>query len=763
MSGTGVIVRASARRVSSLSLIAVVVFLAAAGLAASFIVRGDAAANVDAAFARADGADLVLTVRPDAVDGLRAVLRANARVDRVGAPSLSIDGELADQDRTEIEIRSTQPQGTFNAPVLTDGRNPVDGMEVLFDAALAADHGLDVGDSVSIVTGGVARRLEIVGLGYDFTDCLYPTCDPAHVWITDATFAVIADGEPAMIVPVDLDSDGAAAGVVTEVRQRLGDGLLGSNDWPDTRGDLLVEVEFFGAFLGAFGLFVLVSSAIVIAGAIAARTVARRRAIALYKAVGFTSAQITCSILLEHVLVAVAASVAGWAAAMSLSPVLRVGPLRLLDAGTLDWDLRALAVTTAVTLVIVTIATIVPAWRAGHVDVASALTGSGRATRPPRLAARTVSKSGVIAVLPVPASLAVASLVARPVRSAFNVLAVVVAVVAAIVSASILRSVDQVVFDPALTGDPADAILQPPTELAQADVADVLDHDPAVGAWFSFVDDTATIDGGDVHVRAIGGDPATNGFVIGEGRLPSGAGEAVAGYGLLRDRGWHLGDHVTVALRDTRFDVELVGWYRESEDSGELLQIRMEDFDSAVDDAQPAFGVIASAATTNDALVASLTDQFGPGASIRPNLPDPSGVRPFQVALTVMTMLIGAVAIAHVVASTLTTQRESRRRQGIQRAIGLQPSQLLAEGALHGSAVAALALVIGVPLGWWAQRAIGDLLTSEIGIGPGLAFGPSVASLACIATATAVLVALATAGAIWPSLRRSADSLLTSD
>ncbi|HTH06875.1 MAG TPA: hypothetical protein VL916_13435, partial [Ilumatobacteraceae bacterium] len=71
MSGVGVILRASTRRGRSLLLIAVVVVLAAAALSASIIVRGSAADAVDAAFARADGADLMLSVEPDAVDDLR--------------------------------------------------------------------------------------------------------------------------------------------------------------------------------------------------------------------------------------------------------------------------------------------------------------------------------------------------------------------------------------------------------------------------------------------------------------------------------------------------------------------------------------------------------------------------------------------------------------------------------------------------------------------------------------------------------------------
>jgi putative ABC transport system permease protein len=478
----------------------------------------------------------------------------------------------------------------------------------------------------------------------------------------------------------------------------------------------------------------------------------------LYKSVGFTASQVTRAILVEHLLIAVCAGFAGWMLATLVSPALRVGPLRLLDAGALHWDPAALVVTTAVTIVIVIVSTLVPAWRAGRVEVATALVGSTPGRR-----RRLSGASGWAGNVPPAAGFAVTALTARPLRAMFNVVAIVVAVVAAIVSVSILRSVDTVVLDPALTGDPADVVLEPSDRFAPSDVEHILDRTAAAGAWYPFLDDTATIAGGDVHLRAVGGDPATNGFVAGAGRLPSRAGEAAAGYGLLRARGWQLGDRVTLVVRDASVDVELVGWYRETEDSGEILQIRMEDYGRVAGDTSPAYGVIAAEQSSIELLAAALRDEFGTASSIRPNAPDGSGLTPFRVALGVMTVLIAAVALAHVTASIVTTQRESRRRLGIQRALGSEPSQLVYEAVIHGLALAALALLVGIPLGWRAQRAIGDLLTSEIGIGPGLTFGPTPRAMVAIAAVTLAGGAAATTMATLPSLRRPADMVLTED
>jgi putative ABC transport system permease protein len=758
MPATGAVIRSawSRRRLRSTVLVALVLALAAAALSASIVVRGEAADRVDAAFTRADGADLVLYVEPAAVDQLRAALDADSHVVRVGEPVESVAAALDDHDRTPLEIRALPSTGSLNAPVITEGRPPAVASEALLDAALASAAGIAIGDRVEILSGGLERTLDVVGLAFDFSDCLYPQCDPAHLWVSATGLHTVTGDAEAAMVPVDLTDPSATAPVVDHVRARLGDALLGSNDWPDTRSDLLVETDFFAAFLGGFGLFVLFASAIVITSAIAARTMERRRAIALYKSVGFTATQLTLAVVLEHVLIAFAASVAGWVAATLLSPLLRVGPLRLLESGHVDWNASALVATCAVTTIIVVVATLLPAWRGGRVDVARGLAGDARPARHRR-------RRGNGTDVPIPLAFALAAIGSRPVRTGFNVVAIVTAVVAAIVSFSIVRSIDVVMLDPALTGDPADVELEPAASDAPTDIARALDHTPGAGAWYSFVDDTATVGGHDVHIRAIGGDPATTGFVVGGGRLPTHAGEAAAGYGLLRERGWHLGDRVTVGVSGTAFDVELVGWYRESEDGGELLQLRMEDYGRAVDDLHPTFGVIATPSTTTDALATALADEFGSGATIRPNVPDDSGIRPFRVALGVMTLLAAAVAVAHVMASMLTTQRESRRRQGIQRVVGLRPSQLLSEWLVHGAVLAAAALVVAVPLGWFAQRALGDLLTSEIGIGPGLTFGPTPRSMVLIAGVTLVSGALAAAATVWPSLRRPPDTLLQED
>ena len=85
------------------------------------------------------------------------------------------------------------------------------------------------------------------------------------------------------------------------------------------------KTDFFGAFLGGFGVFVMLSCAVVVASAIGARTVARRRVIGLYKAIGYTSREVGVAILLEHLAIAFVACAAGNLLAAVVAPRFRVG------------------------------------------------------------------------------------------------------------------------------------------------------------------------------------------------------------------------------------------------------------------------------------------------------------------------------------------------------------------------------------------------------------------------------------------------------
>jgi putative ABC transport system permease protein len=618
----------------------------------------------------------------------------------------------------------------FNAPRITSGREPVGNGEVLLDAALAAGEDLAIGEQIELVVAGRRHAVEIVGLGFDFSDCLYPTCDPVHAWIDSDTWPSLVGGASGATM-IAAAVDGSETEAIEHVRRRIGSGLLGSNHWSDTRADLLTETEFFGVFVGVFGLFMLVTSAVVIAGEIAARAASRRRMLGLYKSIGFTAGQLRRATVIEHLGVALVASVAGSALAQTITPRLRIGSLRIIESGNAAFDVAQMAACVAVVGAVVAISSAVPAWRASRLDVMTALDDTTQRRNVGR------GRPAVATWLSLPATMAVATANARRGRTLTSVSAIAIAIVVAVCSLGIQRSVDAVVLDPAMAGSPAHATLSTPDELAAPTIEARL-RSLETSTWYSFTDDTARVDGADIRVRAIGGPAAQSAFEIGEGRPLSNPGDAVVGYGMIRDFGWRIGDTIDAEIDGSVLSLEIVGWYRDTEDLGRVLQIGIDDYRAVRPGVLPDYGVLDRAEDPRG-LVSDLEALFGPDARVQPNGPDTAAAAPFRAALTTMTILIAGVALAHFGGSVLTTSRERRRRFGIQRSLGFDDGQLRREAAWYGALTAALAVLIGVPLGWLAQRTIVDTLTSEVGVGPGLAIGPSPSEYVAIVGAVLLL------------------------
>jgi putative ABC transport system permease protein len=227
--------------------------------------------------------------------------------------------------------------------------------------------------------------------------------------------------------------------------------------------------------------------------------------------------------------------------------------------------------------------------------------------------------------------------------------------------------------------------------------------------------------------------------------------------------GWELGEELNVEIDGQPLEVTLVGWYRETEDTGEVLQIRMEDYERVHPDVPPGYAVTGTAGTTPQTVAASLTDAFGETARVVVNQPDADQLRPFTVALSVMTALIGSVALAHIIAAAVTASRERARRLGILRAVGVDNRGLVTEVASYATVVALAGIAVGLALGWVAQQALGDLLTTALGAGPGLTIGPSAAQVVVAAAAVLSLGVAAAVTASLPVLRRPTHELVRAE
>ncbi|MEO3744883.1 ABC transporter permease [Plantactinospora sp. B5E13] len=775
----------------------VVAALATAGIVAGLSVRDQGGPRVDRLYVEAGRPDLVVYGTPEALETVRRdrALADSSPVVRYVAATVALHAEPVDARVDALSgpaATGGNPPGRAptvdgpdpgtgagpGRPLLRTGRWPVPGAtdEVVFDRAAATDAGIRVGDRVEVTVAGRPYPLTVVGTAIDLTDCFHPDCDPIRLFVDAATLSRLAPapGDTDTGAPTSPDptagtptspapgrSGALLVGRLTDpadaeavAARLLADGqVTGVQTWADTRDDILIRDRIFGASLAGFGLFVLVAAAFVVAGTATARLLVRRREIALLASVGYTGRQLVAGLVGEIVLLGTTGALAGGIAGSLLAPYLQVGltnplgrpapriaPLTLLGAGVL-------------VVLILGVATGLPALRAARQPASEVLRDRPpRAVTPDRVARLldrlrlgTTVRYGIGAVL------------VRPGRTALTAGAVAVAVAALVVGGGFTATMDRLVAEPAYTGDPYDVVVAPASGTDPQRLVAALSGIPEVGGWYSQTDRRALLGDRTFLSRAVGGDPDDAGFVVREGRPLRAAGEALVGYGLLHRLDLRVGDTVPVRVDDIPLTLTVVGWYSETEDTGEVLLYRAEQLPGVPPDA---FLVSAQPEGTPGALAAVLRDRLGTDATVRIRASDPDELGTFTVAVRLMAGLLLAVGLAHLGTGLLSGARERSRALGVLRAVGFTVRQTVGQAAAGGAALGLLAASVGLPLGLVAHRLLADRATIGMGAGPGLAEAPPLFLLLGTVPGTVLAGAVAGALATRRLARRAASELV---
>jgi putative ABC transport system permease protein len=95
--------------------------------------------------------------------------------------------------------------------------------------------------------------------------------------------------------------------------------------------------------------------------------------------------------------------------------------------------------------------------------------------------------------------------------------------------------------------------------------------------------------------------------------------------------------------------------------------------------------------------------------------------------------LVIIVALANLASTMVLAVRERTHDFGVLRAVGVTPRQVVTMVAIGGGALAVVATVIAIPLGWWVSGAVADVAGTASGIGPGIGAGPGILGVLVIA------------------------------
>ncbi len=731
------------RRLRAMLVLLAVVTLASAAIVAGLSTQQQAGSRWDDAFAESHGAHVTIT------SANQAALRRVAADDRVAARSAAYDVafgvEVTRGDRlvgeTVVLAMGDRDRPTIAEPLLREGRWVRAGAadEAVVDRAFALDEGIDLGERLTVRQGGQAVTVTVVGQAVNLRDTFYPDGD-ATVWVDPAGFEPLAPGATARTVFLRLKDPGATEAFVSEVA-----GAVGTSDWQDTRTDALRAGSIFGTFLRVLGGFVMVAAAVVVAGSVATRVLARRRDIGLLKAVGVTPGQVTAAVVLAHSVVAAAGVVAGWLLGGLLAGKLQLQVAEVLGSAGPVFDPLALLITLLVVEALVVVATVFPARRAGRVPTTIAL-----APVPPARGHRSrLAAAGERLGLGPVAVAGLRDAFAQPARATMTALALAVAVVGVVVTAGFVSTIDSVIGDPAITGEPEEIRVFPDDAASRSAVPRALDAEPGVASWFTETGTDAALGEEQFLANAVGGDVAHAGFVVREGRMIQRRGETVTGYGFLQRFGVEVGDTIDIRVENRPLRLTIVGWYSEAEEAGEMLMFPFADVTALDPRARPdSYRLRLEPGAGRTAVAASLRQELGTAARVEA-VPreDAEVVDPFLLAVDLISGLVILVALANLASTLALVVRQRARDLAVLRAVGFTPRQAVSVVTTGGVVLALLAVVVGLPLGWLISGAANDAVGAQIGMGPGISQDPSwtvvalVPPLAVVVTACLAAVA----------------------
>jgi putative ABC transport system permease protein len=730
--------------------------VAATGIVAGVGQQRGVTRTWDAAFREANGAHAALFLTVNApVDKL---LRDLAVVDHSGPFRRSNDTQLVQgETRTRLPLRASPPElPRVERPLLRSGRwlSGADD-EIVIERSFAMDRRVRVGDRVHVTGRGTKSTLRVVGTALVTLDCPYPQCSSQTGWVTPPALARLAPTDEGVdsILFLRLRDPQAIDSYTAKLFDTYGDALYGVNDWKDTRADVLVVNRFFGAFLAAFGVFLLIAAGLVIAATVMSRVLMQYREIGVMKAVGFTPRQITALLLLEHTGLAAIGAVLGYLAGALLAPRMELRLAQVLGRGGISFPLDSLLATLIVVELIVIVGTFLPAWRAGRVPASRAVTHGAEPPTPRRsLAAAMATRVR----LGVSTAVGLKDVGARRLRATLSIATLAITIVSIMATLGFQRTVSTISRDPAIAGNPFDLVIAPLDTHRVADIESALGRDDGVTSWFTSTSRRATTGVGTFQVRALGGNLATAGFVVREGRMIRTTNETIVGYGLMRRLGLRVGDHITLTIASAPLPVTVVGWYSETEDSGEIAQIRIEAL-RQVEPAADAGEIFVRTKTLADAQRLDVQLQKSLPDTVRTTLADndTGDLDAFKAAFYAITALVLVVALVNLATTLLLGVREHLRDIAVLKTIGFTPRQVGQSVASGAAALALVAAIVGIPTGLIVARVMLDGIGRDIGLGPGFATGPSLASALAVAP---IVVAIAAAlGAVISSAAARAD------
>jgi putative ABC transport system permease protein len=458
-------------------------------------------------------------------------------------------------------------------------------------------------------------------------------------------------------------------------------------------------------FLLALSVFALIAAALIVANVVTGAIIAGMRDLGIMKAVGFTPVQLIVVLLgqvLAPALIGVLAGIPlGIIASQPLIKDAASGfglPVTFVVAPTVD------ALCLVGVLLIVVVAALVPALRAGRISAAEVIAS---ATSPRRDSSAWFGRW--LASIPVgrPLTLGAAQSFSRPVRSTITMVAVLLGVASVTFVLGLQQSLTMVAAGVARTGH-VQVTVQRQGSSDQA-ISRLIRNEPGTARFVAERQTNVTLAGlgQPIALFSYRGESSWLGYPLIHGRWFHGSGEAVAPTALMTAAHLQVGDVTTIALPDRAITVRIVGVILDQTNDNMLLRTDASNLDPTVEADQ--YEVQLKPGTDADAYDRQLMDAAGANV-IYAQTTDRSGVNSAFVlidsVLAVLAIVLIAIAASGVFNTVVLNTREKARDIAILKAIGMTPRQTLGVVLASVIILGALGGTLGIPAGIIMHHAI---------------------------------------------------------
>jgi putative ABC transport system permease protein len=684
----------------------------------------------DRLFQRTRGAHLWLRLDPQRVseEDAAQILADLPGVEALTAMMRQTDGILfwGEERLSNQRLREWPGETSVGRLLLVAGRAPEPGETnvIALDRNLAATYGIEIGDTVDLLTPDGRRALTVVSLVVSAEFCPYPNCQSPQEYLAPGAMTALGllppplPDQESLAVGLRLRDPAALKATLQAAEKRLpAESISHWEDWKEMRRLADIYVQVPRLFLMSFGIVAGLAAGFLIANAISGAVRTQARQVGLLKAVGFTRRQLALVYLLEYLGLALVASLVGLGLG-SLAASAFLGGVTALFGETLNRPPLWIALFTPLSaLFIAALSALWPVFRAVRLDVVETIRVG--AERPRRRMARLLR-------IPPPLAVGLSDVLSRPLRSALTTLGLGIAVIALTAGLTLTATLQTFISDDTLLrGTDGDIFLYPSLYLSEAKVyrlvagqADVSAHMATSWEGFHFEGEEETL-----NARFREGDVADFEFPLSEGRMFENADEGVVGYGLARERNLRLGDTLTILLKGEASTFQVVGVYLEISNMGQMLILPTEALRRVQPNVKPFEhalklrpGADAQAvAQALDAASGSLLeiDVVSEGDvmvdALRSLLPGMMGA---------LSLVLGGITVLGLFSSVWMGVQERRREFGMLKAVGMTPGQVILSVLVGATGLALVGYVVGLPVGVVGTRWLIDTMARGVGFGP---------------------------------------------